>query len=446
MHLFLLILNGYLESMTFTVNYKDEIQNSISFNIEKDTKQILEFDEIKDAQIGKEREIEKFNIIQTDSSTSQFVNLKFSTTVEQTGYNRVEVILKKPDGSESMFKPRTSEDGSFDVSLFIENSWDEGNYLLSLVEDAKEITIGEFSITKEKKNEIFILSEVLETANPELIYEKIDTVKISNDVFVSSNKEVHLDITGIIKDYSSGKAILNIYDKNVLFNTHKISPKSNGVFFTPILIDAMLSEGFHEINVIHDERVIGKSEFLITTPTSFYVEFGSEPIKISQDMFIESNNKVLVNILGLVKDFDNTNYNSVELTILYPDGLTENIRVNTSKWGYYSYSIPVTDKWQDGTYVISASFDGEKLGHIYLQITDFDINWLKTHTQKWIDGEISSYQYENRINRMSNHEFIEMKHIEQDSIPDWMKMNGEKWIDGDLSQKEYFDVIKFVGQ
>ena len=40
---------------------------------------------------------------------------------------------------------------------------------------------------------------------------------------------------------------------------------------------------------------------------------------------------------------------------------------------------------------ITTNFDGEKLGHIYLQITDFDINWLKINTQKWIDGDISSY-------------------------------------------------------
>ena len=80
-----------------------------------------------------------------------------------------------------------------------------------------------------------------------------------------------------------------------------------------------------------------------------------------------------------------------------------------------------------------------------MQITDFDINWFKIYTQKWIDGEISSYQYENRINHIIQHGFIQTDPIQQDSIPDWMQMNAKKWIDGEISQKEYFNIIKFIG-
>ena len=161
-------------------------------------------------------------------------------------------------------------------------------------------------------------------------------------------------------------------------------------------------------------------------------------------MFLESNNKVGVNIFGLIEGFTNTNYNSIELIILHPNGQIENVQVNTAKWGYYSYTLPVTDKWQNGTYVISAKFDGKKLGHMYIQITDFDVDWLKTHTQKWINGEISSYQYENRINHAIQHGLIKENSIQQDSLPNWMKMNAEKWINGEISQNEYFDVIKFI--
>jgi len=430
------------------VHYRDEIQNSISFDIENKSESILEVEEnTENIETEKEHKIEKFNIIQKDSSINQFLKLEFSTKAHEIGYNRVYVSLEKPNGDISTYKIRTAIDGYFDVSLIIENSWDEGNYFLSFIEDDEKITFGEFSITKEmKEKKIFVLADILETANPESVYEQTDTINISKNVFVSSKDGLYLDLEGTIKNYSVGKTALNVYDKNTLFSTHKISPKSNGVFFTPTLIDGTLSKGFHEINVIHDERIIGKSEFIITSPTTLYAEFGSEPIKISQDMFIESNNKVAVNVFGLMKDFTNTNYNSIELTILHPNSQIENIQVDIAKWGYYSYSIPVTDKWQNGTYIVSGNFDGTKLGHFYMQITDFDINWLKIHTQKWVDGEISSYQHENRINQVINQGFIEMNEIEQDSIPDWIKMNAEKWIDGDLSDKEYFDVIKFVGQ
>ena len=428
------------------VNYRDETQNSISFIIEDDAKSILEIEEIIENVIEeKEHKIEKFNIIHSDSSTNQFLKLEFSTKAHDIGYNRIDVSLEKPNGDVSIIKPRTAMDGTFDVLLFVENSWDEGDYFLSFVEDGEKIIFGKFSIIKEKnEDENIILSEILETANPESIYQQVDAIKISKKTFNPSREGLYLDLSGTIKDYSLGEVSLNVFEKNTLYSTHKIIPKSDGVFFSPTRIDGGISKGFHEINVTYDERIIGKSEIFITNPITIYAEFGSSPIKISQDMFIESNNKIGVNIFGLIEGFNNTNHNSTELVILHPDGQIENIQIDTAKWGYYSHSLSITDEWQKGTYVISVSFDGEKLGHTYMQIIDFDINWFKIYTQKWIDGEISSYQYENRINHIIQHGFIQTDHVEQDSLPDWMKMNAKKWIDGEISQKEYFDIVKFI--
>ena len=428
------------------VNYRDETINSISFNIENNAKSISQIEDVEEnAIVKKEHEIEKFNILQNDSSTNQFVKLEFSTKAHEIGYNRIDVSLEKPNGEISMYKPRTAMDGSFDISLIVENSWDEGEYFLSFIEDNEKITFGQFSITKEKiETESFILSEILETANPESVYQQKNEMKISKERFVSSNDGIYLDIFGTINEYSSGKISLNVFEKNTLFSVHEISPKSDGTFFSTILIDNKISKGFHEINTTYNNQVVGKSEIFITEPIIFYAEFATKPIKISHDMFIESNNNVGVNIAGLVEEFSNTNHNSVELVILHPNGKMEHVQLDTAKWGYYSYTLPVTDKWDNGTYVISVNFDGKKLGHVYMQIIDFDINWLKINTQKWIDGDISSYQYENRINHVIQYGLIQTDQIEQDSLPDWMKMNAKKWIEGDISEKEYFNIVKFI--
>ena len=428
------------------VNYNDKIQNSISFSLGDDLEAFLESEEIEEVEPNEQKQIEKFFIIQNDSSTSQLVNLEFSSEIFQTEYNKVEIMLKKPNEETSMYKVNIPESGNSSVSLFVNKSWDEGDYFLSFFQDDKEIVLGEFSIEKQNsKEKAYILSDVLESANPGSIYEQIDSIEISNKILAPSRNGIYLDISGTIKEYSSGETTATIFEKNVLVDKYKIAPKSDGTFNTPILINEDISEGFHEIHIIHDKRVIGKSEFFIGNPTTLYVEFSSEPIKISQDMIIESNNEILVNISGFASDLIHTNRNSVEITILHPDSHIEKIQVDVAKWGYYSYIIPVTDKWKNGTYVITANFDGKKLGHVYMQVIGFDVNWLKTHTQKWIDGEISSYQYENRINHVIDYGLIESNHIQPDSIPDWMKMSGEKWIDGDLSQKEYFEAIKFVG-
>ena len=69
---------------------------------------------------------------------------------------------------------------------------------------------------------------------------------------------------------------------------------------------------------------------------------------------------------------------------------------------------------------------------------------MVSENAEWIDGEISSYQYENRINHIIQHGFVQTDPIQQDSIPDWMQMNAKKWIDGEINQKEYFDILKFI--
>ena len=69
---------------------------------------------------------------------------------------------------------------------------------------------------------------------------------------------------------------------------------------------------------------------------------------------------------------------------------------------------------------------------------------LKFTLKKWIDGEISSYQYENRINHIIQNGLVQTDPVQQDSLPDWMKMNAKNWIDGKISQKEYFNIVKFI--
>lgn len=441
-----IIINKEWESGDYDiyVNYDDKVQNSVSFSIEADYEEMLEINYDINDSAQTDNTIQEFKIIQKDSSTNQFIKLEFSTTKNNPGLNHINTILNKPDGSESTYKVRILDDGSFAIPLIIENSWQEGKYSLYIDEDDEKTVFGKFSIIKEvKETQLPILSNSLVTANPESIYEKNDSVYISDNSITMLHDSAQINVKGNIENYKPSKTILNVYEKGNLYSMHKISPKANGEFFSPTLITGKLSEGFHEINVTHDDRIVGSSEFLIISPINIYTKLGDEPVKISQDMFIESGNKVGINIIGFIDDFDNTDYNSIELTVLHPDNKIKNDMIKPAKWGYYSYEMIVTDEWKNGTYVISASFNGEKLGHIYVQIIDFDVNWLKKHAEKWLDGEISAHQYENRINLMIDEGFIDMNNIKQNSIPDWAKMSTEKWLDGEIKQKEYFDIVKY---
>ena len=428
------------------VKYGDTIVNTLSFIVagENVTQPKLVTLEENSSTIN-EQIVQSFEIIQKDSYQNQFLNLNFVTNTELKRFERLPITLEKPDGSTSTYNVRTDPQGNFSISLFVENSWDAGKYTVSFTEENENIKFGEFTIKKETTDkEVIILSEILETANPEVLYEKTDKFKISQDVLPLVRGGVSLDVIGTISEYSKGNVKIIVYEDNEPVGEYKVISKTNGEFFGAVLVHDSLSEGFHEIRASNNERIIGKSEFLIIKPVSIFTKFDSEPIKISRDMFVKSGNFITVNVMGLIKNYSYNDYGIVEFTILHPDGKIVNDSASTAGWGYYSYSLPISNSWDKGTYVISAQFDGEKLGHTYIQITDFDINWLKTYTQKWADNEISTYQYENKINYLIKEKVIDIEPIKQDSIPEWLKMNGQKWLEGDITQKEYFDVIKFV--
>ena len=91
--------------------------------------------------------------------------------------------------------------------------------------DNEKITFGKFTIIKDiQKTQPSILSNILETANPESIYKKSDSVYISTNNVVMSHAGVKLDVKGHIDGYSPNTTILNVYDEGNLHSFHKVSP------------------------------------------------------------------------------------------------------------------------------------------------------------------------------------------------------------------------------
>ena len=131
-------------------------------------------------------------------------------------------------------------------------------------------------------------------------------------------------------------------------------------------------------------------------------------------------------------------------TILRPDGSMETFETEIKKWGYFAYEIPVTSKWQNGTYIVSAKLGEKNAGHMYLQIGDYDMEYIKKVTQDWIDGEISTFQYTNRLNTAIENDATTFHHMDSKMIPDWFKNTAKLWIDDSISKDAFFDSLKFL--
>ena len=355
-------------------------------------------------------------------------------------------MLERPDGPFSTFDVKTDGDGRFTVPLIIENSWLAGIYKLSIVEDQQIIQFGEFSITKQNSEpKPFVLGDILETANPEMIYQVSDKLLLENNQFIIlRGGNTQLDASGQVSNYESGDIEMQIHKGNEIVSKYKIKPASSGEFKGTTILDDSLGYGFYEIDATYDDRTFATSEFLVVEPKTIAVQLGTKPVQISRDMFVESGGMIIVKLSGWIDDYKPGYSNNIVFTILNTDGTMETFETKSMKGGYFTHRFPVTSEWQIGTYVISAEFNGEKIGHMYLQVTDFDINWIKNYTRQWASGDISTHQYVNRINTAIENKVVDSDIITSGVIPEWVKITANSWVDGKISQKEFAQVIRFL--
>jgi len=431
------------------VNYNGEIKNALSFNLaEKSKVETEDVSEVasEDEPEEKSKDIERFEIIQNDLTTNEFVNIKFSTTSDVKRFERHPITLERPDGTSETFEVKTDTEGRFTVPVIIENSWMEGIYKLSSVENQQITQFGEFSIIKQiSEPEPFVLADILETANPEKIYQTSDKILLEkNQIIILRGHNTHLDASGQVSNYEYGNIEMQIHKGDNIISKHKIKPASNGMFKTTTILDDSIGYGYYEISATYNDKKFATSEFLIVEPKTIPVNFETKSIQISRDMFVESGGEITVKISEWIDDYKRGDSNYVIFTILNADGTMETFETKSMKGGYFTYRIPVTSEWQKGTYIITAEFKGEKLGHIYLQITDFDFKWVKNYTEQWVNGDISSNQYVNRINTTIENNGFDSDITISKVIPEWVKITAKSWIDGTISQKEFVQVIKFL--
>ena len=290
-----------------------------------------------------------------------------------------------------------------------------------------------------------MLGDVLETANPEAVYHTPENLLLGNNqLIISRGGNTQLDVSGQVSNYEFGYIEMQIHKENEVVSKYKIKPASSGKFVGTTILDDSLEYGFYEIDATYDDRKFATSEFLVVEPKTITSQFGTKPIQISRDMFVESGGEITMKLSGWIDDYKPGYSKNIVFTILNTDGTMETSETKSMKGGYFTYRFPITSEWQIGTYVISADFDGENIGHMYLQVIDFDVNWIKNYTKQWTNGDISTHQYVNRINTAIENKVIDSDIITSGAIPEWVKIIADSWIDGKISQKEFTQVIKFL--
>jgi hypothetical protein len=290
-----------------------------------------------------------------------------------------------------------------------------------------------------------VLGDILETANPEKVYQTSDKISLENNQFIiSRGYNTHLDASGYVSNYENGNVEILIYKGDKIISEYETKPTSSGKFTATTIIDDSIGYGFYEIDAVYNDKKFATSEFLVVEPKTINVNFGTKPVQISRDMFVESGGEITVKISDWIDDYKRSDSNYVVFTILNTDGTMETFETKSMKGGYFTYRLPITSEWQRGTYIITAEFNGEKIGHIYLHLADFDIKWIKNYTEQWVNEDISSHQYVNRINTAIENKVLDSDIITSEVIPEWVKIIANSWIDGKISQNEFAHVINFL--
>ena len=380
-----------------------------------------------------------------ETNTKELLNFNSVADKNLVGSEKVKVTLEGPGGFEQNFYLNVDNDRQFNVPVLVDESWIDGDYKLSFDYDGGIREFGKFTVTNNRiESNVFILSEHLIAANPDLVYPSTDEFMLENDeLLLTRNVPTYLKFSGSVANYSSGNIEIEINRGDNVLSVSKIKTAQNGKFSDMVKINQMFKPGFYEVSAIYDDRKFATSEFLIIQQNTIPAQLGSTPIKISRDMFEESGGLVKVKLTGPINDFGFIDTPIITFTILKPNGETETLQTGIKKWGYFLFELPVTSEWQDGTYIVSAKLGEKNAGHMYLQIGGYDMEHIKNITHDWVDGEISTFQYTNRLNTAFENNAIISHHIESKMIPSWFKDTAKLWIDDTMSKDAFFESLRF---
>ncbi|RZP24733.1 MAG: hypothetical protein EVA28_02135 [Candidatus Actinomarinales bacterium] len=428
------------------VTYNDVSEKTFSFNLGEPIDDVIQTEEEIEVIEDEILPPQKFDLIFDEVYTKELLNFNSVADRNLSGSEKVKVTLEGPDGFKQNLYLNVDSDRQFNVPVLVDESWVDGDYKLSFNYDGGITEFGKFTITNNKvESNVFILSEHLSTVSPDLVYPATDELLLENDKLpFTHGSPTYLKLSGGVANYNSGDIEIQINKGDKILSVFKIKTMPNGKFSDIVKISSILKPGFYEINSIYDDRNFATSEFLIIQQNTIPAQFGSQPIKISRDMFEESGGLVKVKLTGPIDNYEFADSGMIIFTILRPDGSMETFETEIKKWGYFAYEIPVTSKWQDGTYIVSAKLGEKNAGHMYLQIGDYDMEYIKNITHNWIDGEISTFQYTNRLNTALENNAITFHHIESKMIPNWFKNTAKLWIDDTLSKDAFFESLRFL--
>ena len=363
-------------------------------------------------------------------------------------FAKIPIIMTMPDKTTKQLLIRANEQGDFIVNTAITSKWKEGDYSFSMKKDGEMTQFAMISIINDNPNTEDKVDILVESAMPGSAYAKVDSFVLENNKVEYYLRTNHITFFGSVADDNLGRVTVTVLKHDG--TTVKLHPKilRDNSFTGTVSIDDRWPQGSYEIIATQGDHEIGHTEFLITSTNQVVVHL-DDMTSISEDMFLDSNG-VELSIKGTPLFGE-----KIKINLQAPDGSIEQfIQSSTtpiSIGGKIVYSgfvkkIAIENDWFAGTYKATAMQGNSNLGTALIQIIPFSPTWLQDQTKLWLDGDITDWQYKNRLRTIAEHGILELPDASdaKTDLPAWLKESAKMYVNDETPQSAYLNSLQYL--
>lgn len=139
----------------------------------------------------------------------------------------------------------------------------------------------------------------------------------------------------------------------------------------------------------------------------------------------------------------------LDVTIISPDGNSQNFGATLSSSGGYRSIISINENSLSGVYEIQLSHNNVDLDLISFEVILPEIpNWVKNTAKSWASNSISNSEFLDGLEYLIKEGIIIITSTESSSfnqtIPDWIKNNAKWWSDNKISDEDFIKSLQFL--
>ncbi|MFQ5496394.1 MAG: peptidase [Nitrosopumilus sp.] len=140
----------------------------------------------------------------------------------------------------------------------------------------------------------------------------------------------------------------------------------------------------------------------------------------------------------------------LDVTIISPDGKSQNFGATLSSSGNYRSVISINENSLSGDYEIRLSHNNSHVASITFTVLSHEIpDWIKTNAKWWASTTISNSEFFEGIEYLIEKGLISIPSVERSSIleqniPDWIKTNAKWWADDQISDDDFVKSIQYL--